>query len=204
MEKNLIIILLGTMFIFSLSSGSYSANEISKCQDADGNWHYGDHVAAECAFSSEITALDESGTQMNKIAPPPTREQLEAAHKKKKQQEVEQKKRQKQVEQDWAIVQIYGSEDIIIAARDRKLESIDNNLEITKQLKQGILIDIEKLKASKQTEKIKQFMVERKAAIKSYNQVIKQSQAERKKLELQYQNILRVFRNASARLNPED
>ena len=176
------------------------AQEMAKCQDGEGNWHYGDFAAAECANNSEITNMSETGTVIGTVAAPPTKEELAAEKKQKKEAQEMAKKKQKQEEYDQSIVQIYGSEEVILSTRDRKLASIDNNLDVTRQLKQGILADIEVLKQKKQSKKVKTQIEERVKAIVSYDEVIQQSLFERGKLENKYTEILEVFRSASSRL----
>ena len=114
------------------------------------------------------------------------------------------REKKKQQEYDQSIVQIYGSEEVILSTRDRKLASIDNNLNVTRQLKQGILSDIEALKQKKQSNKVKAQIEERVKAIVSYDEVIEQSLFERGKLENKYSDILEVFRSASSRLESDN
>ena len=174
---------------------------LQKCQDEDGMWHYGNHAAEECAKSSEITKLNSKGAEVGKIAPPPTKEELEERNKKKQQAAAAKKNKEQQRKQDRSLVEIWGSEEVITSTRDRKLESIDNNLDITRQLRQGVMDDIEKLKARKQTDKVKKLITEREVAINSYDQVIENSMSERQKLQEQYSDILENFRQASVRLS---
>ena len=43
------------------------AQEMAKCQDEQGNWHYGDFAAAECANNAEITNMSETGTVIGTV-----------------------------------------------------------------------------------------------------------------------------------------
>ena len=42
---------------------SVSAHAISKCQDADGKWHYGDNAASICG-DARITIIDDRGRKI--------------------------------------------------------------------------------------------------------------------------------------------
>lgn len=175
------------------------AAEIKKCQDEQGNWHYGNFADAACA-NTEITKLSDSGTEIGREAPPLTREELDRRQAKEKEKEEEKNRRNRQRIQDQNIVQIYGSEETIISTRDRKLESIDNNLEVTRQLKAGILSDLEELRKRAQSNKVKELIEEREQAIQSYDEVIQQSLVEREKLTAKYSEILQQFRESANRL----
>ena len=182
-----------------VAAQSSSSSAIKKCQDAEGNWHYGDFAAQECA-QAVISELNESGIKVGEDAPPPTEEEIRAREKAKltasQAAEEEAERRRK----DEEVVNIYGSEEIINSTRDRKLAAIDNNVDVTRQIKQGIVKDIEALSKRNQTDKVVALIEEREKAIKSYDRVINQNLAERQKLETKYAQILRQFRAASSRL----
>ena len=173
---------------------------IKKCQDEDGNWHYGNFADTECAQDGSVTKLNSGGEVVGVEKPPPTQEELDEQNRIKKEAAAKKKKLKQQIQHDQNIVRIYGSEDVIISTRDRKLESIDSNIEVTQQLRKGIVADLDELKSRKQTKKINGLIKERENAIKSYDQVISQSKSEREKLELKYEDILKSFRDASDRL----
>lgn len=191
----------GAIFAALVLAGQpVSAAGIKKCQDAEGNWHYGDFAAQECG-KAEVTSISgKSGVVTGKEAPPPTQEELDAKQRKKKENEAQAKARKKQREQDQSVVRIYGSEETILATRDRKIEAIDNNIQVTSQLKSSIQSDIEELQGRKQTDKVKKMIKERERAIDSYDSVLEQARSERAKLEDKYNEILREFRDASQRL----
>ena len=182
----------------TLGPVAYAAG-IAKCQDADGNWHYGNFAADECE-KSEVTKLSNKGTEVGKIPPPPTKEELEEKRKKKQEKAKSEKQKKEQRARDQNLVRTYGSEEDIISTRDRKLASIDNNVEVARQIKAGVLQDIEQLKGRKQTDKVKKLIKEREQAITSYDKVIMQSLAEREKLEAKYVEILEDYRAATNRL----
>ena len=177
-----------------------SAAGIKKCQDAEGNWHYGDFAAQECGKTEVTSISSKSGTVVGKEAPPPTQDELDEQQRIKKEREAEAKARKQQRQKDQNVVRIFGSEETILATRDRKTQALNNNIEVTEQLKSGILSDIEELKGRKQTDKVKKMIKERERAIVSYDLVIDNALAERAKLEEEYDQILKQFRDASQRL----
>lgn len=173
---------------------------ISKCQDENGEWHYGDFAVAECAANSDITKMNNSGTEVGVVKPPPTAEELQAQQEKKQTAVRLAKDKKKQQELDQNLVLIYVSEESIVSTRDRKMTSINTNLEVTRQLKQGVLKDIGALKKRKQSKRNDKMILEREVAIQSYDNVIEQGLFERKKLEQKYGEILQNFQAASTRL----
>lgn len=175
---------------------------IKKCQDEDGKWHYGDFADEACAARAEVTELSQKGQVLGVDKPPPTQEELEKKNKAKRDATAKAAREKQQRQKDLSLLQIYGSEEVIVSTRDRKLESIDNNLEVTRQLKQGIESDLEELKTRKKSKKVDKLIAEREAAIRSYDNVIQQSLDQRNNLNEQYVEILKDFQDASRRLNP--
>jgi hypothetical protein len=191
-------------FIFSATILAYSSlcfgAGIKKCQDENGMWHYGNFADQACG-TTDVIKLNSKGSVVGVEKPPPTQEELDKKNKKNKEAAELAKKKKKQRQHDENIIQIYGSVQVIESTRDRKLESIDNNLEISRTLKTGTESDLEDLKTRKSTKKVKKLIKERENAIKSYNSVIKQSLLARDELEIKYAGILTSFREAAARLN---
>jgi hypothetical protein len=181
-------------------TGMHAQAAIRKCQDADGNWHYGEYADSECAISSDISTVNQNTGAISTKKRPPTAEELEAASKKKKEAAAKIAAQKKQDAKDKNLVKIYGSEEIIISTRDRKLSSIDNNVNITRQLKSGVQKDIESLKKRKKSKKVDALIAERQRAVKSYDNAIKTALTERSRLEKEYTQILDSFRQAAGRL----
>ena len=175
---------------------------IKKCQDENGNWHYGDFADEACAARADVTKLSQEGQVVGVEKPPPTQEELDKKSKANDDAAEKADKKKKQRQKDLSLVQIYGSEEVIVSTRDRKLESIDNNLEVTRQLKQGIESDLAELRTRKKSKKVDKLIAEREAAIQSYDSVIQQSQEQRRNLDIEYTEILKNFQDASTRLNP--
>lgn len=111
-----------------------SAETFKKCQDADGNWHYGDQAARECE-QSRITEIDGSGTQLQEIEAPLTKEELEA-----KQRMEEKLAEQKRIERenkalDLRLLATYDSHESIIRTRDALLNAIDSGIAADQSLR---------------------------------------------------------------------
>ena len=198
-SKYISIIVLGAISI--LGSTNSAGAGIKKCQDEDGKWHYGDFADEACAARADVTKLSQKGQVIGVDKAPPTQEELEKNEKAKKDAQAKALKKKKQRQKDLSLVQIYGSEEVILSTRDRKLESIDNNLEVTRQLKQGIESDLVELKTRKKSKKVDKLIAEREAAIRSYDDVIQQSLDQRGNLNGKYAEILKDFQDASKRLN---
>jgi len=175
------------------------AAEIMKCQDSEGNWHYGNFAAQACA-DADVDEIDETGTKTGVDKPPPSSEEIA------KQEEllaaIEQAKidKQNQRDHDLEIIRIYGTEQTIISTRDRKLAAIDKNIEVTRQIKNGTLKDIEKLNELNKTNKTLKLLKERQDAVKSYNRVIRHNLTAREELSEKYISILSEFRGAYSRI----
>ena len=174
--------------------------EIKKCQDEAGQWHYGNFADSSCV-RSEITSLNSQGNVIGLEAPPPTKEALEEAARIQLENDEEVKRLETQHQKDLSIVQIYGSEELITSTRDRKLDAINHNVEITVLLRDGIVADLEELKTRKQNDNVRVLIKERELAIESYDQALVRSQTEIDKLNIDYDQILKSFRDVSARLS---
>jgi len=176
-----------------------AAESIKKCQDAEGNWHYGDFADLACA-DSVVDELSETGTKVGEDLPPPSEEELRRKEEmakaidEQKQFSVEQRKR------DLEVVRIYGSEDTIIATRDRKIAAIDNNINVTEQIKAGTVKDINKLLKMKQSNKVKKLLEEREVAVESYDRVIRHNRTEKEKLVAKYDQVMLDFKGAYKRI----
>ncbi len=173
---------------------------IKKCQDENGQWHYGNFTDEACG-ATEVIKLNQKGSVIGIEPPPPTQEELDKKARARKEAADRKAKFEKQRKRDKNLVQIYGSEEVIVSTRDRKLESIDINLDVTRRLKAGIESDLAKLRERKQNDKVKKLVAERERAIKSYEYVISQTLSERGKLEKKYTEILENFQKASSRLS---
>ncbi len=180
---------------------SVQAAEIKKCQDIHGNWYYGNFADQACAYYGTVINLNNSGNVINEDPPPPTQAELDQQEKQKKADEQRKQALLQQLENDKILVKTYGSEDVIITTRDRKVKAIDSNLAVTQKLRDGIIADVAELKTRPQTFKIKNLIEEREKAITAYEEVVTQSSIERDRLAAKYAQILKDFRIAIDRLS---
>lgn len=181
-----------------LGSPQSMATTIQKCQDASGQWHYGTYADQACG-QSEIISLSPDGVVIGRDAPPLTESELEEQNliEQRAAEEIERKKAQQA--RDENIMQIYGSESMVISTRDRKLSAIQDNLDVTRRLKVGIESDLEELKSRKQTDKVRKLIKEREQTIESYNAIIDKALIEITNLKKEYDQILKDLREALTR-----
>jgi len=106
------------------AAGAADKVEIKKCKDDQGQWHYGDNAAEECA-RSKITVIDDRGVKRDEVKAPPTPEELarqaseEAAAKEAAEREAEEKRARELISAK------YDSEEAIIRARDERIAHVD-------------------------------------------------------------------------------
>jgi len=118
------------LFILLLSFSSIdTALAIKKCQDADGNWHYGD-VAVQACENSKITTLNDRGFVKEELEAPKTEAELIAEKEQKEAQEAEAKKNKEIEEERLRILSIYETEDDIDRQRDNQLNSVQSNIDV--------------------------------------------------------------------------
>ena len=189
--------ILGAALLLGVSAAY--GQTIKKCQDADGKWHYG-NFADEACGNATVDKIDATGTKVGVEKPLPTAEELARKQELAKALQEQKEFSEKQRKADLETIRIYGSEETIISTRDRKLASIDNNIDVTRQIKEGTLEDIEKLEKMKKTKKVERQLGERENAVKSYNRVIRHNLTEREKLSDKYITILTQFREAHKRV----
>ena len=185
-----------------LTTSNVIAQSIKKCQDADGNWHYGDVADLACA-DAVVDELSESGTKIGEDLPPPSEEELKRQEEMAKAITEQQQFGAEQRKKDLEVVRIYGSEETIVATRDRKIAAIDNNINVTEQIKEGTVKDINKLLKMKQSSKVKKQLEERQVAVESYDRVIRHNKSEKEKLVAKYDQVLIDFKDAYKRIYGE-
>ena len=108
---------------------SPAAWAIKKCQDQDGNWHYGD-VATQACKQSKITTLDDRGFVKHEQAAPKSAAQLSEEAELRQQQEAEQLRLENEREQRDRILSIYETEDDIIRQRDNQVFSVQSSIDV--------------------------------------------------------------------------
>lgn len=112
----------------SMASGAWA---IKKCQDSDGNWHYGDFAGQACS-QSKVTTLNERGVVQDERAAPLTAEekaaQAEQLRLEKERLAAEEASREERAR----ILSIYETEADIERQRTNQMYSVQSNIDVTK------------------------------------------------------------------------
>lgn len=127
-----------------LLAGAVQAQSITKCQDAEGNWHYGDFAASACAEESTITEIDERGQLVRETDAPPTEDELAASQAAEEQEREEAERRSRQAAEDRRLLQTYDSAEAIIEARDKRLDALEQELASHRLFRQDLVDERQK------------------------------------------------------------
>lgn len=176
-----------------------AGNAISKCQDANGKWHYGDTAASVCG-DARITIIDKRGRKVDEIAPPMTLEELDAMEAEQKRIAAEEKENAKRELEKKRILAIYPREESIIRARDERLKGMDKNIQLQEALLDDMRLEMKELEAKKTPQnekarvKLESRMQTQQANIDEYYQSITRLRREREATAEKYDRILKEFR----------
>ncbi|NOZ11553.1 MAG: hypothetical protein GXP09_10995 [Gammaproteobacteria bacterium] len=197
-----VLVLLGTP-VWATETGSKFV--ISKCQDIDGKWHYGDRAADECA-QSKVTELDEQGYKRKEIAVPKTGKELEVEKAAIKKEESKRRAKKEQREVDQRTLAIYELEVNLIRARDEKLAHIDTTIQANNNFIGKLRIQVESLgkQLKESQQKNQQADIQKRlgavqAQILAYERDNIDRKVDRKRVEEKYALELDRFRHAAAR-----
>lgn len=188
----LLLISLGCM-------ASVSAQTIKKCQDVDGNWHYGDHAAEECE-RARITELDESGTQMRQIKAPPTKEELAAKLRMEDKMAEQQRMDREQKILDARLLATYENADSISRTRDALLAAIDSVIATDQDLKRRIEVELAKLESDSPESETSELADELRSRINDFDRAIRDQLAKRERVKQRYEKDLSRFRELTGSL----
>ncbi len=133
----------------SLPAIADSGFTIEKCQDANGEWHYGDTADVDCA-KSKIIEINNSGVETKEIAGPLTAAQL----KERAAQQAAAKKQEKQAEKDQLLRSMYASESDITYVRDRKIADVESQIRASEETVKSLnatLVRLQKQERQQQT-----------------------------------------------------
>ena len=182
---------------------SVSAHAISKCQDADGKWHYGDNAASICG-DARITIIDDRGRKIDEIPPPMTVEEFNALEAEEKRKAAEERENAKRELEKRRILAIYPREESIIRARDERLKGMDNNIRVQEALLDDMRLDMKVLESKKMPEdpkaraKRESQINSQQESIDAYYQAITRLRREREQTSEKYERILSEFRELTA------
>ena len=108
---------------------SQTTMAITKCKDADGNWHYGDVAVAQCE-DSKVTTLNDRGFVTEEIEAPKSIEERQAEEARMADKEAEAERLLNEKNERLRILSIYETEDDIDRLRDNQLSSIESNIAV--------------------------------------------------------------------------
>ena len=176
----------------------WAGTRITKCQDANGKWHYGDAAAEECE-NSKWTALNDQGVVVDEKDVPPTaaelRKRREAEEKARK--EAERKARE---EAEWKrMLSVYDKEEFIIFARDTRLENINAMIQVNHDLLKRLRENLEAYKLIK-GKKARQEVAKLEKRIAAFEQDNEDKAREKERVVTTYNELLRRFREARAKI----
>ena len=135
MRKNTYQLLAGLLFI-SVAQIS-TAKTIAKCQDAQGNWHYGDYASQEC--ENDITEMREDGLKVRVLKAPPTMEEIEAERKMRAEKREAQLKYEQKRRVDMKLLSKYPSEQDIYDLLNKKVIELNNQIKYNRNNYNGLL-----------------------------------------------------------------
>ncbi|MGB5282147.1 MAG: hypothetical protein WBN37_12595 [Arenicellales bacterium] len=182
---------------------SVSAHAISKCQDADCKWHYGDNAASICG-DARITIIDDRGRKIDEVPPPMTVEEFNALEAEEKRKAAEERENAKRELEKRRILAIYPREESIIRARDERLKGMDNNIRVQEALLDDMRLDMKVLESKKVPEdpkaraKRESQINSQQESIDAYYQAITRLRREREQTSEKYERILSEFRELTA------
>lgn len=174
--------------------GTGELHAISKCQDAQGKWHYGD-MADEACGDSTITIIDKSGRTVEEVLPPMTDRERKALEEELARLELEQKlEKQREMERQ-RILAIYPSQESIERARNDRLRGMDKNIKLQEQLLDDFRREIKELKALKPANEkarkdVENQIVKKQANADDYYKAISRLRREREKTALKFQQTI--------------
>ncbi|MDZ7842558.1 MAG: DUF4124 domain-containing protein [Gammaproteobacteria bacterium] len=170
--------------------GAVHAQSITKCQDAEGNWHYGDFAAEACAEQSTITEIDERGLKVEETDAPPTQDELDARKAEEDRERQEAERRAREEAEDRRLLQTYDSDEAIIRARDQRVSALEQELESHRMFRQD-LVD-EKQDAS--VDDNDQRAADLDEQLEQYDAAIQRLEAQRREIIEEYNRELARYR----------
>ena len=133
----LLILMMSTLFVASAQAGLY------RWVDENGAVHYGDKVPAKY-LKKEHDELNEQGTTVKKH----DRAMTAAEKAEKKREEAERKRleneKRAQALRDRVLTDTYTTERDLVAARDARLDAIDSQLQLSKDIIESSKVNVTK------------------------------------------------------------
>ena len=125
--SRLVILLVSALFVSGLQAGLY------RWVDENGTVHYGDKVPAKY-LKKEHEELNEQGTTVKKHDRAMTAEEKAAKKREEEERKRLENERRAQALRDRVLTDTYTTERDLIAARDARLDAIDSQLQLSKDI----------------------------------------------------------------------
>lgn len=164
---------------------------ITKCQDEDGNWHYGDFAAEICSEKSSITEIDERGIKVRESEAPPTSEELQEQEAAKKEQEMEAEREARETEQEERLLRTYDNAQSIINARDERVAALERDLESYRLFRQDLVEEKNSLENNAANE---DRIAELDQQIRQYDEAIRSLKEEQQETTQEFNRELEIYR----------
>ena len=146
--KKLVFLVVSFLCTLPVSAQTTQTTQtIKKCQDTEGNWHYGDHAAFECEQSARVTEMDEGGGTVGETDAPPTQEELDARQRAEQQAAEQDIVEAKQKRLDQKLLITYDNADSIATVRDALMAAMDSGIEANQDLKQRLVDELDNIEA---------------------------------------------------------
>jgi chromosome segregation ATPase len=128
------------------------AHAIKKCQDADGNWHYGDTAVDECE-RSKVTTLNSRGFIASEDEAPKTQEEIAAEEASLAKERAEEKRLEEEKAERERLLSVYQTEADIDRQLDNQMYSVDSSIAVHKVYLKGMKDKVARLVEKKSTQK---------------------------------------------------
>lgn len=181
-----------TVLAALLFAAAAQAQSITKCQDAEGKWHYGDFASEACARDSTITELNERGIKVKQSDAPPTQEELNAQKAAEEKARQEADRRAQEEAENKRLLRTYDSAQSIIDARDERIEAMDRDLESQRLFRQDLVDEKEKLEKNGGE---KEHISSLEQQIQQYDKAIESILSQKQETMEEYNQELKEYRD---------
>ncbi len=175
-----------------LPAAAVNGQAITKCQDADGNWHYGTYASEACG-NRPITELGENGVMIDVREAPPTVEELQERKRAEQAAREAQIKLEEKKRIDRTLLEKYPSEDVIITLRDQRITELEKQLEFNQRELRNLRVERQAL-PEPDTELAKQELHEMVQRIERFERAIEQGRTAMQKTRDDYAKLLARYR----------
>ena len=168
------------------------ATGVKKCQDSNGQWHYGNYAASEC-ISENVTELLEDGRSVDIRVVLPTNEELAAEQMKEEELKNAKIREEERKRVDEQLLKKYESENNLINIRDKKLVELQKKKSFnTSQLK--VLVSNKESRSKPKNDLEEQEMHELEQLIGRYERAVLQTEVTITNTVDEFDKLLERFR----------